>query len=278
MLLLLVLLVQLLVSIRKRQLKKANQLLNVKVAEATEQLEEANIALAQLNDTKNRLITLFNHDLSVPLFYINQMLQQMVNDKKMEEISPSAAENIAEMSNTMSDSNVLMEDLLYWVKMQQYNAELDLDITPVDTEKIINRTLQLFKFRIDRNNINVNTAIEKQLTIVTDEHLFSSILYNVISNAIKFTQTGFLNIRLTTDTTDNNRFILIFENSTVATGNYINNDTVMENEKTQSRGIGLLLVEDFTTMLGFTLSNVLNDGGTFVVTIKGLKSNLKTEI
>ncbi len=277
LLLLLILLVQLLVSIRNRQLKKANQLLNVKVAKATEQLEDANTELAQLNDTKDRLITLFNHDLSVPLFYINQMLQQMVNDKVMKEIPASSAENIAEMSNTISDSNVLMEDLLYWVKMQQYNTKLELVNTPVDTENIINQTLQLFKFRIDTNNIHVNTVIEKDLTIVTDERLFSSILYNVISNAIKFTQTGFFNIRLTTDTTDNNRFVLIFENSTVPMDTCVNNDAVLpENEKTQSRGIGLLLVEDFTTMLGFTLSNVLHDGDIFVVTIKGLKNNLKT--
>jgi len=277
------LLVQLIVHLRNRNLKKANLLLNTRITKATEQLEDTNAELTQLNDTKNRLITLFNHDLSVPLFYVNQMMDQMTEDKQLQDVAPSFTENMSIMSTTMADLNVLMGDLLYWVKMQQHNLSLELEENTVDALKIINRTLNLFKFRIESNNIRVTTEIEKPIIIVTDERLFSSILYNVISNAIKFTKTGFLNIRLFTSTENANQFSLIFENSTVlkekaaSLNSAITDTDIAGTEAIQSRGIGLLLVEDFASMLGFTINYKFNDNGIFTVLIRGFINTNKPE-
>jgi signal transduction histidine kinase len=271
----LLLLVQLAGYIRNRRLQKANQLLNTRVTEATVQLQDANLELTQLNDTKDKLITMFNHDLSVPMFYVTQMLTQMTTDKKIKAQLPETAEGIALMSTTMSDLNVLMDDILYWVKMQQYNFELAIDNNPVDTKKIIYKTLNLFQFRIDANNINLTTEIENEVTIFTDERLFSSILYNVISNAIKFTKNGYLNIRLITPSTDTDQFLLIFENGTSQQQRTENLNTAItsseqeETEKEQSRGIGLMLVKDFAAMLGFTITYNFSKNGIFTLLIKG---------
>ncbi len=271
----LLLLVQLIVHLRNRNLKKANLLLNTRITNATIQLEDTNAELTQLNDTKNRLITLFNHDLSVPLFYVNQMMGQMAEDEKLRSVAPSFTENMLIMTNTMSDLNVLMGDLLYWVKIQQHNLSLELEEDAVDVFKIIDRTLNLFKFRIESNNIKVTTEIEKPIIIITDERLFLSILYNVISNAIKFTKTGFLNIRLFTNVATTNQFSLIFENSTLtkektaSLNSAITDSDIAGTEAVQSRGIGLLLVEDFASMLDFTINYKFNDNGIFTVLIRG---------
>lgn len=272
LILLLLVLIKLIDLIRNRQLQKANQFLSSRIQQATYTLQQKNTELATLNDTKAKLITMFNHDISVPLFYINQMLQQMALDKNITALSPSYTENLTLMSNTVSDLNIIMNDLLYWVKLQQYNISLKLQHTPVNTREIIESTLHLFHFRITSNNINVNTAIDDDLTILTDEHLFKSILYNVISNAIKFTQTGYLSVQMQRDKNDPNRFLLVIENSASPKEKRIQSSSftaVDKSEAIQSRGIGLLLVEDFAAMLQLSIKYKLDEGGVFTVIIKG---------
>lgn len=269
---LLLALIKLVDFIRNRRLQKANRLLNSRIQQATHTLQQKNLELATLNDTKAKLITLFNHDISVPLFYINQMLQQMALDKNITALSPAYTENLTLMSNTVSDLNIIMNDLLYWVKLQQYNISLKLQHTPVNTREIIESTLHLFHFRITSNNIKVVTAIDDNLTILTDEHLFKSILYNIISNAIKFTQTGYLSVQMEKDKTDPNRFLLVIENSASLKEKRIHSNSftaVDKSEAIQSRGIGLLLVEDFAAMLQLSIKYKLDEGGIFTVIIKG---------
>lgn len=269
-------LIQVVIVTRKKRLQKANLVLQQKIQKASDELQEKNRELEKFNDTKDKLITLFNHDISVPVFYVNQILFQMASDKKLQELPGPTGENLLLMSNTVSDLNVLMGDLLYWVRLQQYNVKLQLENVPVDAAELISKTLHLFQFRIKSNDIELTKQMEEDIIIVTDERLFNSILYNVISNAIKFTQTGFLNIRLSRDTDDSNRFTLIFENSVAAPStlpeeeNKMNSSTDNDgSKKMQSRGIGLLLVEDFAQILGFVVTYKFGENGIFSLSIKG---------
>lgn len=269
-------LIQLVIVVRKKRLQKANLALQQKIQEATDELQQKNLELEKFNDTKDKLITLFNHDISVPVFYVNQILFQMASDKKLQELPGHTGENLLLMSNTVSDLNVLMGDLLYWVRLQQYNVKLQLENVPVDAVQLIDKTLHLFQFRLKSNDIELTKQMQKDIIIVTDERLFNSILYNVISNAIKFTQTGFLNIQLSRDADNNNHFTLVFENSTVSPSTLPEEEKKTQSntdnagsEKMQSRGIGLMLVEDFAQILGFTVRYKFAENGIFSLSIKG---------
>jgi signal transduction histidine kinase len=263
----------LLVFLRNRHLQKANRLLTKRIDEATEELFYANNQLIKSNETKDILITLFNHDISVPIFYVNQMLLLLAQNREIKSLLPSEAQDINLISNTVYDLNILMGDLLYWVKMQRHNTSLQVNYKDIDPRDIINSTLNLFRFRIDFTAINLSVDVEEGLMITTDEHLFSSILYNVISNAVKYTQKGFLSIDAQTDPDNRNNFLLRVENSTVPrntkpplTNHYLKQPVADEN---QSRNIGLVMVQDFAMMLGYTLHYELRTDSIFTVMITG---------
>jgi signal transduction histidine kinase len=267
---------------RNRLLKRANQRLNIKINNATSELAEKNNELAiknqelaTYNETKNKMLSLFSHDISVPLFYINLSLSQIVSNKGFYELPPELVDTISTMENTTSDLNVLMNDILYWIQIQQGNIDLQITSQRVNVKNVINKILKLFHFRIAGQKMAVNVEIDEQLTIVTDERLFTSILYNVLSNAIKFAHTGFFNIGMAEAGADKNEFTLIFENSIDRPGKAdaineaIHSTGEEQGHVTQSRGIGLTLVEDFANRLGLTVRHHFGDKDTFILVIKG---------
>lgn len=263
-----------------RHNKRLNMLINnatKELAQKNDELENKNVELASHNETKNKLLSLFSHDISIPLFYVNRTLTQIMEDKEFYQVSPELGETINAMENTTADLNVLLNDILYWIKIQQENADLQVKREEVIVKNVIDRILKLFRFRIAEQNITVNIDLDEDFTIRTDERLFTSIVYNVLANAIKFAFTGFFTVRLETGKPNSNHFSLIFENSVAdAKADTVNKTNYTDDPKNQDlngRGIGLTLVKDFATRLGYDVQINLRHGDTFVLVIAGLIDN-----
>lgn len=258
---------------RNRLLKSANKRLNIKIDDATKELAQKNLELTHYNKTKDKLLSLFGHDVSVPMFYVNQVLSQIVSGKDFYEVPPALHETLTAMVNTTSDLNEIMDDLLYWIKLQQDNVNLSVNKEPVNVKASIDSILHLFRLRVASGKISVTCEVDEDFTIPTDERLFTSILQNVLSNAIKFTHNGYVNINLVSSNAGKNTFSLVIKNS-VATpeelGINSNTKNTPKGNNLQSRGIGLMLVEDFANLLGLTVNFAFGDQQTFCLIIDGL--------
>ena len=142
--------------------------------------------LDEANETKNKLFGFIAHDIKAPLGNL-QMLVHMLDD--------GFAQNKVEHTKVLSELNncaysvvQLTDDLISWSVAQQDG--LDFQPENLVLGELVKDALELFKPQIDFKKIGVENAIQPYLEVYVDKKAFLSIMRNVISNAIKFSEPG----------------------------------------------------------------------------------------
>jgi signal transduction histidine kinase len=262
-------------------LRRKNRILKEKVIAATADLKEKNEELATTVKTRDSLILLFNHDLSTPLFYINRLAQSLADTDQIKE---PYASDVQLLANSTQDLEEMMNEMLLWIQVQQKNVTIQLLNEPVNIKEVLEKNFDLFRHRLKYHNTITKYLISDELSIFSDKKILSSILYNLISNAIKYTSNGVIQMTAVNDERDSDKVHLIIQsksdareiidtsshNSTIE----LNDDTVTKDSADsgeQSRQIGLQLVKSFAAMLHL---NIVIDNsiiGVFTVKISGLK-------
>ena len=265
---------------RMLTLRRKNKILSDKIISATADLKDKNEELVKTIETRDNLITLFNHDLSTPLFYINRLAKSLADEDDIKEPYASAVQLLADSTQDLEE---LMNEMLLWIQMQQKNSTIQLVNEPVNLIELLERNFDLFRHRLKQNNLITRLLVPFEATIFVDRRVFNSILYNLITNAIKYTQNGVIQIETAKDKPgDDDVYLLVRSksNSSVISdrqgrGSYKEiNDIIKSNKppvaNEQARQIGLQLVKSFATMLDIEVSFDSTVADTFTVKISGL--------
>lgn len=150
-------------------------------------LKRAEQLLKESNNTKDKLFSIIGHDLKNPIHGIKGSASLLLNrcEKKDCENVPKLAGNIRNSAYTALG---ILEDLLTWSKVQ--SGKLEKMPEQVNALEIIENTILSHKAAADRKNISINLDIDPNLQLNADLQMLSTILRNLISNAIKFTHSG----------------------------------------------------------------------------------------
>lgn len=237
---------------RVRSVGKRNTSLQQSIAQATGQLREQNLVLKSTNEIKNKLMSLFNHDIAIPIFYMGRTLQRLALDK---ELNPASRSKIQHVAATAGELQVLTDDLLVWVAMNQDGETLDIKREDVHIEAVFDQKINMFTARMNEKNIRTVISIPAGLSIHTDRRIFSIILYNLLANSVKHLQEG--TIAITAHTSAKNgalRIVISDIPDKEMTKMYEHNrsGTSPGNDARQqepSHGIGLKLINDFARLL-----------------------------
>ncbi|WP_456461660.1 ATP-binding protein [Reichenbachiella sp.] len=142
--------------------------------------------LDEANQTKNKLFGFIAHDIKAPLGNL-QMLVHMLGD--------GYAHNKEEQSKVLSELNncaysvvQLTDDLISWSVAQQDG--LNFHPENLILGELVKDTLDLFKPQIDFKKIDIENSIQPFLEVYVDKKAFLSIMRNIVSNAIKFSESG----------------------------------------------------------------------------------------
>lgn len=142
--------------------------------------------LDEANQTKNKLFGFIAHDIKAPLGNM-QMLVHMLED--------GFAQNKEEHSKVLSELNncaysvvQLTDDLISWSVAQQDG--LDFQPENLMLGELVIEAMELFKPQIAFKKIIIENAIPPFLEVYVDKKAFLSIMRNVISNAVKFSDPG----------------------------------------------------------------------------------------
>ena len=155
-------------------------------------LKENETKLLQLNIDKDRFISILGHDLRSPfsgLLGLSELLTGNIRKFDIDEIEVFA--NYINSSAQITYN--LLENLLIWGRSQSGRI-------PFKPQKIIfkdayNNVIQLLNSNSLAKNITVNYSAADDITVFADNDMFKTILRNLISNAIKFTnKNGTINI------------------------------------------------------------------------------------
>ncbi|MEJ2703262.1 MAG: ATP-binding protein [Sedimentisphaerales bacterium] len=165
----------------QEKLRRANRQLDAKIAE----LSERNIELFKANKVKSEFLANISHEFRTPL---NAILgfAQVLRDKPLllkREKAQRYAENIITSGNSLLQ---MINDLLDLVKTQAGKVELHVGETSV-TDLVEALAFQ-FSVLTKKKKIKIVLLLDPDLpNLMTDAGKIQQILYNFLSNAIKFT-------------------------------------------------------------------------------------------
>jgi PAS domain S-box-containing protein len=153
--------------------------------QAEETLLYARAAADESNRMKTEMIQNISHELRTPLIAVLGFSDVLLNDSdNFTETQKKFLRNIHESGNNLDN---MIEKFLDLVHVEQENV-YSLYSEKVDLNKLIHGTYDLLFTKALRKNIDTNIVIDPQLgVIIADPYKLKTILFNLIENAIKFT-------------------------------------------------------------------------------------------
>ncbi|MDR1571818.1 MAG: response regulator, partial [Clostridiales Family XIII bacterium] len=151
-------------------------------------LEEKNVYLNRLNELKDEFLANTSHELRTPINGIIGIVESMV-DGAAGPLSDEQKYNLAIVSNSGKRLSNMINDILDFTKLK--NKEIVLQLKPVDLKTIVDTVVILSKPLTKGKDLALSSAIGASLPAVkADENRLQQILYNLIGNAVKFTDRG----------------------------------------------------------------------------------------
>ncbi len=230
-------------------------------------IQQSKLKLEELHLTQNKLFSIIAHDLRNPFNNIIG-LSELLKENGMSEVE--SVEYIDLINSTAKNTLNLLDNLLNWAKSQ--TGQLSFIPEKIILSRFITEILWLKESRAKTKNISLKYAPTSDIVLYTDRNILGTILRNLISNAIKFTNQGGC-IDILTTTSDNEVEISICDNGVGMSEETIRKifdpSTTMTSLGTNSEGgsgLGLALCREFVKGL---------DGHLWVESEVGQGSNFK---
>lgn len=162
--------------------------------EKTEELEEANLRLKELDRLKSMFIASMSHELRTPLNSIigftGIILMGMTG-----EISEEQQKQLTIVKNSAQHLLSLVNDVIDVSKIEA--GMVELDVNSFNLSKVIQDSYESFKVAADQKNLELVINTPEILVIENDERRVKQILMNFLSNALKFTDQGKVEVKAT---------------------------------------------------------------------------------
>ncbi len=151
------------------------------IEDLTLKLKEKNIELSKLDRLKDNFLAVISHELRTPLsgiIRISQSLMEQQNSRRLSLIISSASRILS-----------LINDLLDFSKLK--DKGLKLQIQPLYINPLIDPIIMVVKKLSENKPLSIENKVPGSFPMVlADENRFSQILFNLLGNAVKYTDRG----------------------------------------------------------------------------------------
>jgi signal transduction histidine kinase len=175
---------------RERQVNELNARLAQHAAqlEATNrEIERKNIALQQASRMKSEFLANMSHELRTPLNAIigfSEALKQGL----LGNLEPQQEEYIGDIFDSGKHLLSLINDILDLSKIEAGKMEVEPDLT--DIRQLLQSSLTVFREKALAGKIRLRLEMEAIGWVMLDQRKTRQVLYNLVSNAVKFTREG----------------------------------------------------------------------------------------
>jgi signal transduction histidine kinase len=180
------------------QLRKSNEQLKLKNQELElkqQQIHLQNLKLVAASELKSRFLATMSHELKTPLNAI-LAFSQMLLRKTKSKLTASETDTIERIYNNGNHLLVIINDILDLSRIEA--GKLQLIPEAFDLGQLVNITVDELRSLSEQKSLSIEVNLNIQNTqIVNDANRVRQVLVNLISNAIKFTETGGINIEVT---------------------------------------------------------------------------------
>ena len=234
-------------------------------------------AAEDANRTKSEFLSNMSHEIRTPMNAIlgfSELLDSQIDDPRQRKY----LESIKSSGKILLD---LINDILDLSKIEA--GKIELKQRPVNPESIFNDTGRVFSVKMKEKGLKFLIDVDKKLPKVLqlDEVRIRQILFNLIGNAVKFTERGY--IKLTARGIfheQKSKLDLIFSVKDTGIGISSENKRIIfdafrqskgqRDEKYGGTGLGLAITNKLVEAMGGKISvdSIVGKGSTFKVTLK----------
>jgi signal transduction histidine kinase len=173
-------------------------------ARLVSQLEEARNAALSAADSKTRFIANVSHELRTPMNAIITGAHQL----RHAELQPDARQTLQIISSSAQQLTVLINDIL---DFSYFDArEFRVEVAPFDPHMLAQNAMDMARTLAPDTKLELITKVDARVPalIMGDANRIKQIILNLLNNAIKYTERGKVELRVSYIRGDQNLLIL----------------------------------------------------------------------
>ncbi|QTA78633.1 Two component system response regulator/histidine kinase, methyl-accepting receptor domain-containing protein [Desulfonema limicola] len=157
------------------------------------ELETQQIQVEEADRLKSEFLSNMSHELRTPLNSVLALSQLMIS--RGTGINPEQeAEYLKVIERNGRHLLSLINDILDLSKIEA--GRMDLFLTDFSPSQVVNNVLETIAPLADKKNLIIKKDIDEDLMINSDKDKLHQIILNIVSNAVKFTETGTIDIKV----------------------------------------------------------------------------------
>ncbi|WP_394241612.1 TMAO reductase system sensor histidine kinase/response regulator TorS [Vibrio astriarenae] len=255
---------------RTHQLQQSNERLNSEVVNHARARQEAESA----NKAKSAFLATMSHEIRTPLNGVLGTTQLL----REGELSPQQAQYVEVINRSGSSLLTVLNDVLDYSKIEA--GHFSLQSRAFDLKQLVEDVIGLFLAQAEQKGLQLSAQIESDVGRYWqgDSVRLHQVLSNLISNAVKFTEHGYIDLYISLDVEDETS--LRFEVSDSGIGISADEQTYLFDPFSQSKsgqskiggtGLGLAICQKLVQAMGSQIELVSEEGQgaqfTFVVSL-----------
>ncbi|MEK7661165.1 MAG: ATP-binding protein, partial [Pseudomonadota bacterium] len=249
------------------------ELLEERIEARTHDLEIAKKAAETADFAKSAFLAQMSHEIRTPMNGVLGMAEALARTK-LNERQQRLVSVIQESGDTLL---ALLNDVLDLAKIEA--GRMDLEMVDFNVVDIVRSSEAIFSTRAHQKGLSFSVNVEADANIwcVGDPTRLRQILYNLMSNAIKFTNEGEVKVQVLGEAKNNNEALLKFIISDTGIG--MDGDTVSRlfekfaqadastTRKFGGSGLGLSICKELAALMNGTIEvqSELGVGSTFTL-------------
>lgn len=204
--------------------------------------------IKKLNEAKDKIFAIISHDLRGPVGNTKTLID-LILDKQNKFDEKTILSFIAMIGEQSASVFAILENLLAWANSQRNNIVFQ----PVfqDIDLAIHSNVELLKDIASKKEITISNETNKSILINFDLTLISTVVRNLIANALKFTPSKG-KITINTEKTDSQLIISVADNGVGISKDRIDKifdktsyETTFGTNDEKGSGLGLKLCLEF---------------------------------
>ena len=243
------------------------------IAVVAKTLNEVVAELERVFQRERQFTSNVAHELRTPISEIRSLVEVALDYS--DDIDPETRELLEDVMKSNVHLHSILENLL--VLSRHDSAQLKTEPSRFNVRDVVLPALKRIRKKAESRGLRIASNVPEECTIFTDEHMFQTVLDNLLANAANYAaEKG--EIRLEVKSTESDLELIVTnpvidltpEDLPHLFDRFWRKHQVRSTEDSHS-GLGLPIAEALLSHLGFSISVDINDQGTFRVLIRGAR-------
>jgi len=137
------------------------------------------------NISRDKLYAILAHDLKGPIGNIKVLLDFLTNEPELLD-KKTSKELLLSVRESADSIHELLDNFLFWTRLN--NQDIHYNPLKISLSNLIRGNITLLRSTALSKNIKINSDVTERTVIFADEYMITTVLRNLIYNAIKFTK------------------------------------------------------------------------------------------